>query len=667
MGEMRLLHLFSTSLLFIFVLLPFLISPSSAQKPRSPPAPASLTPAPAPAPSSDLCNGIWLSYTWNSGKKLHPRRKGPKQPFSFKSTLTLLNNDDVALKSWQVFVGFQYNELLVSADGAILANGSTLPALVGEGTILAGYPKTDLKTAIQTAGDLEAMTVDVDFAGTQFGVAPPRVPLPNNISLVNDGYICPAPSKVGNFTLETCCFRDPDYKPAMTIADEFLPRQKGDLTIMYDVLRAYGNNYWAQLTMANHNPLGRLDYWQLSWDWMADEFINTMRGAYTDIVNANECITGPQAMEYTGLDFSTVLNCERRPTIIDLPPQYANDSTLGKMPYCCRNGTILPVSMDESKSISSFQIQVYKMPPNMNQSAVIPPQNWQIKGILNPDYKCGPPIRVSPSEFPSPTGIQVNTTSFASWQVVCNITQPKDAKPKCCVSFSGFFNESIMPCKTCACGCPKNTGQTCSATAPAMFLPSEAQLVPFDNRTKLSLAWAQIKHRPIPNPLPCSDNCGVSINWHVATDFNKGWSARVTLFNWDEVDFQDWFLAANLGKASKGFQKAYSFNGTLMTEVNNTIFMQGLPGLNYLIGESNGSTPIDPRVPGKQQSVLSFTKADLSGINIPLRDGFPTKVFFNGEECSLPDVIPISSGYKKTSLAFIPALLALLVIMLIQH
>ncbi|XP_074290856.1 COBRA-like protein 7 [Silene latifolia] len=664
----------STFLLLLFSIL-LTIHPSSSQR-NSPPAPPNAlslvptpAPAPAPAPASDTCNGIWITYTWNSGKKLHPRRKGPKQPFRFKSTLELLNNDDVALKSWEVFVGFQYNELLVSAGGVVLANGSTLPALVGEGTIFAGYPQANLLTAIQTAGDVSAMSIEVPLQGTQFGVAPPRVPLPNNISLVNEGYICPAPSKRGNFTLETCCMRDPDYKENMTIADDFKPRQKGDLTIMYDVTKAYSDNYWALVTMVNHNPLGRLDYWQLSWDWTADEFINSMRGAYTDIVDANDCMTGPQAKYYAGLDFSTVLNCERRPTIIDLPLQYTNDTALGYVPYCCRNGTILPAAMDASKSISAFQINVKKMPPNLNLSAVVPPQNWQIKGTLNPNYKCGPPIRVSPSEFPSPTGIRVNTTSFASWQVVCNITKPKDAKPKCCVSFSAFFNESIIPCKTCACGCPKSTGQTCSTTAPAMFLPTEGQLVPFDNRTKLSKAWAEIKHLPVPNPLPCSDNCGVSINWHVATDFNKGWSARVTLFNWDEVDFQDWFIAADLGKAGLGFEKAYSFNGTLMTDKinNNTIFMQGLPGLNYLIAETNGSKPTDPRVPGKQQSVLSFTKAGINGIDIPIRDGFPTQVFFNGEECSIPDIIPINSGYKKPHLAFITALIAVLVLIFMEQ
>lgn len=170
------------SLLLIFSLL----SLSSAQPPP-------------PPPSSDTCNGVWLTYAYTSGKKLHPFLKNPsKQPFSFKSTLTILNNDEIELKSWRVFVGFQHNEILVSASNAITADGSNLPSVVGEdGVVLAGYPQSDLKTGIQTAGDEQQMSVKLEFEGTQFGVAPPNVPLPTNVSIVNDGYVCPKPSKSG--------------------------------------------------------------------------------------------------------------------------------------------------------------------------------------------------------------------------------------------------------------------------------------------------------------------------------------------------------------------------------------------------------------------------------------------------------------------------------------
>jgi len=470
---------------------------------------------------------------------------------------------------------------------------------------------------------------------------------------------------LGKNGTNVCCTRDPKFKANVTTDEKFLPRQNGDLTIMYDVIRSYDSNYWAEVTIGNQNPLGRLDNWRLSWDWMNDEFIFTMKGAYPSVLDASGCIFGKQGTYYKDLDFANVLNCQRRPTIIDLPPTKFNDTDVGKIPSCCRNGTILPRSMDPSKSISRFQMQVYKMPPVLNRSELSPPQNWKISGSLNPDYKCGPPVRVSPTENPDPTGLPLNKTVMASWQVVCNITTAKGTSSKCCVSFSAYYNESVIPCKTCACGCPKNTERTCSTTAPAMWLPSDAVLVPFENRTAKAYAWAGIKHLPTPNPPPCGDNCGVSINWHLLSDYNKGWSARVTLFNWGETNFADWFTAVQMDKAAAGFEKMYSFNASAIEigGVNNTIIMQGLEGLNYLVGETNGANPrTDPRVPGKQQSVISFTKKTTPGISVVRGgDGFPKKVFFNGEECSLPSVLPTSGASRKefsfATLMLLPLLL----------
>ncbi|XP_051127679.1 COBRA-like protein 7 [Andrographis paniculata] len=631
-------------------------------------------PQPPPPPPSDACNGIFLSYTYSTGKAVPPILKSDpsRQAYRFESAFSIVNNDRDELKSWRVFVGFQHDEYLVSASNAVLADGTSIPGGVGNGSVFAGYPNPDLKTGIETAGDLTQMSVQVKLVGTQFGVAPPQSPMPANISLANDGWVCPKPAMKGNSTMEVCCIRDPKFKTNVTTGDEFLPRQQGDLTIMYDVTRTYESNYWAHVTIENHNPLGRLDNWQLSWDWMEDEFIFAMKGAYPSLVDTSACVLGKQGQFYQDLDFSTALSCERRPTIIDLPLAKTNDTNLGMIPFCCRNGTILPPAMDPAKSKSAFQINVFKMPPNLNRSILSPPQNWGIKGRLNPDYKCGPPVRVSPSQFPDPSALLPDTAAMASWQVVCNITQPKDASPRCCVSFSAYYNESIIPCPTCACGCPDNTARTCSTSSPALFLPSQALLIPFENRTTLATAWADIHHFPVPRPLPCSDNCGVSINWHLFTDYRGGWSARITIFNWDDVPFVDWFTAVQLDKTAPGFEAVYSFNGTSLAGVNNTIFMQGLEGLNYLVGKTEGPNPQkDPRVPGKQQSVISFTKKTTPAVNIPNGDGFPTKVYFNGEECSLPKVLPTSGSQRFAALSwsvFLPSvvLLALVFIFLEQ-
>ncbi|KAM7519736.1 hypothetical protein LguiB_018698 [Lonicera macranthoides] len=114
--------------------------------------------------------------------------------YRFESSLTILNNGLNELKSFRVFVGFQHDELLVSASNAVLADGTSLPALVGNSTLFAGYPSTDLKTAVETVGDVNQMSAQIDFLGMVFGVGAPRVHMPSNVSIVNEGFICPRPT-----------------------------------------------------------------------------------------------------------------------------------------------------------------------------------------------------------------------------------------------------------------------------------------------------------------------------------------------------------------------------------------------------------------------------------------------------------------------------------------
>lgn len=148
------------------------------------------------------CNGILVSYAYTGGLRLPPNvSDSAKQPYRFESTVTVLNNGLDELKSWKVFVGFDHDELLVSASNAVLADGTTLPAAVGNGTVFAGFPMTDLKTAVETAGDLTQMQAQIELVGTVFGVAPPSVPMPKSINLANDGFLCRKSTAQGNLLL----------------------------------------------------------------------------------------------------------------------------------------------------------------------------------------------------------------------------------------------------------------------------------------------------------------------------------------------------------------------------------------------------------------------------------------------------------------------------------
>ncbi|KAI4295859.1 hypothetical protein L6164_035859 [Bauhinia variegata] len=324
-----------------------------------------------------------------------------------------------------------------------------------------------------------------------------------------------------------CC--KPDKSQKNKLKTKYLPRWKGDLTIIYDVLQVYKNDYLAQVTMENKNPSGRLDNWNLTWEWARGEFIYTMKGAYTHEMDITGCLYGLAGHYYKGMDFSKVMNCQKNPIIADMPPQKYNDTQMGKIPYCCRNGTLLPIIMDPSESKSVFQLQVYKVPPDLNKTALYPPEKWKTVGVMNPDYKCGSPLRVNATEYPNTEGLQANTIAIATWQIVCNITKPTKKDTYCCVSFSAYYNDSVIPCDTCACGCEDT--KKCNPDATAMLLPSEALRVPLENRSEKAIAWAKIKHLRVPRKLPCGDNCRVSVNWHVVSDYKDGWTARITMFN----------------------------------------------------------------------------------------------------------------------------------------
>ncbi|CAM0145066.1 unnamed protein product [Urochloa decumbens] len=633
------------------------------------------------------CNGILLTYSLQGRQKIRPfvPAAAEQQAYSFRANATVVNGGTRALRSWALLVTFAHGEILVGVDGAVLTSGAELPyntsAAAEDGTSLSGYPQAELLTPIATAGDLSKTQATVNLVGTLFAGPEPYVPLPSALSLADPSYACP-PATITNAStsLSTCCVPTLlSSASAATPSPSSSPRRSGDLVITYDVVQAHETTYLALVTLDNGAPLGRLDGWQLSWEWQRGEFIRAMRGAYPREVGSAACLYGPQGQHYKGLDFSKVLNCDRRPVVMDLPPSRADDADMGRINHCCRNGTILPKSMGVAQSTSAFQMDVYKMPPDLNRTKLYPPAGFQVRGSspLNPDYACGQPVPVRPSEFPDPSGLPSTTLAVASWQVVCNITTqsqsqqapPKSSTPRCCVSFSAFYNESVVPCRTCACGCPAPTktsqqpASSCSTTAPAMLLPPYALLMPSDRRAKEALTWADQKDLgPVPNPMPCADNCAFSVNWHVASDFAGGWTARLTLFNWQpDADMPDWFAAVVMADeaAYDGFEQAYSFNATAIG--NGTIFIHGREGFNdFLLKETNMSG-VDYPVPGKVQSVLSFTKKTSAAIDVIAGHGFPSKVFFNGDECAMPLRIPSPGARPNTGGFILPMLSSSLV------
>jgi len=149
--------------------------------------------------AQEACNGVFLSYTFMERTKEYPHLKNATaQPYAFKATASVLNTMTEDLKAWQMFVGFQHKEILVSVGGAVLLDGSDLPANVSGGVTFAGYQMADLLNSIETAGEPSLIESKIEITGTQFGVKPPGKPMPKTIKLTKpEGFRCPAPNHKG--------------------------------------------------------------------------------------------------------------------------------------------------------------------------------------------------------------------------------------------------------------------------------------------------------------------------------------------------------------------------------------------------------------------------------------------------------------------------------------
>lgn len=188
---------------------------------------------------------------------------------------------------------------------------------------------------------------------------------------------------------------------------------KCDLKFVYT--KAFSRCEIWQVTIENDSPIAKIDYWNLSWTWQENEFITKMQGATTKSADLDVCLNGIAGKIYTNPDLNKVFSCSVSPEIIDLPLQSYNDTQIGGIQYCCRNGTIWPAVLDPSKSKSAFLMNVMKVPPQSNQlNHITPPGNWRFG---DGRFKCGLPRRIKSTVYPDPYLLH-ETTAFKTWQVL---------------------------------------------------------------------------------------------------------------------------------------------------------------------------------------------------------------------------------------------------------
>lgn len=367
-----------------------------------------------------------------------------------------------------------------------------------------------------------------------------------------------------------------------------------------------GDGYLANVAIYNYQNFRQVadPGWALSWDWTAGELIWTMSGA--EPTTQGDC--GLRGLPSPG--GSVPLSCEPSPIIVDLLPEMAPGGAVN----CCRGGVLSAWAQNETLAMTNFTLKVGNA--SNTPYDLKGPQNFSI-GI--PGFLCTPAITVASTNFTLDT--RYFTQAQATWVVSCAYSQRDDAAPaQCCVSYSSFYNHTIVPCTKCACACgnySKSADVCVQDGAPYLVQTGRGGTLTDD-----------------PNSMSCSpDGCPVGIHYHLKVNYKEYWRAKVTITNRNmHINYTDWTLALE-HPAFTNFTQVFSWQYRAVQPygVNNTALFWGRPGYNEILMPGNTSA-------GNVQSEMLFAKDDA----FSLADGwgFPRRIVFNGHECILPEEFP---------------------------
>ncbi|KAJ8485405.1 hypothetical protein OPV22_017890 [Ensete ventricosum] len=211
------------------------------------------------------------------------------------------------------------------------------------------------------------------------------------------------------------------------------------------------------------------------------------------------------------------------------------------------------------------------------------------------------------------------TQALMTWNVTCTYSQFLASKhPTCCVSFSSFYNDTIIPCPSCACGCENKN----CVKSDSKILSSPGINTPKKDNTPL---------------LQCTHHmCPVRVHWHVKLNYKEYWRAKIAITNFNyRMNYTQWTLVVqhpNLDNVTEVFSFEYK-PLVAYGSINDTGMFYGMKYYNDLLMEAGAYGNV-------QSEVLLRKNADA----FTFKQGwaFPRKVYFNGDECMLPppDVYP---------------------------
>nr|GMC65995.1 protein COBRA-like [Ipomoea batatas] len=150
-----------------------------------------------------------------------------------------------------------------------------------------------------------------------------------------------------------------------------------------------------------------------------------------------------------------------------------------------------------------------------------------------------------------------------TWNVTCMYSQFLAQKtPTCCVSLSSFYNDTIVPCPTCTCGCQNNGTQreNCVEYVSLIFLfgfPKKLSFLNFHGAYLFDLSvflWSCSPNSPhlasvvsdhgsanskanLAPLVQCTNHmCPIRIHWHVKLNYKEYWRSEL-LFKKDLTSF----------------------------------------------------------------------------------------------------------------------------------
>ncbi|GAB2289739.1 hypothetical protein Dimus_024046 [Dionaea muscipula] len=375
----------------------------------------------------------------------------------------------------------------------------------------------------------------------------------------------------------------------------------GNITIKWDVMGWTGDGYVAIVTIYNFQAYRHIQApgWTLGWTWAKKEVIWSMVGSQT--TEQGDCSKFKGNVPHC---------CKKTPTVVDLLPGTPYNQQIAN---CCKAGVLNSWIQDPSNAVSSFQISVGQS--GTSNKTVKLPKNFTLMAP-GPGYTCGPAKIVKPTQFIAPDKRRV-TQAPMTWNVTCTYSQFLSQKtPTCCVSLSSFYNSTIVPCPTCACGCQNST--------------QRGSCVEYGSTPYLASAVSGLGSSTTPLVQCTRHMCPIRVHWHVKTNYKEYWRVKVTITNFNyKMNYSQWNLVVQHPNFDN-LTQLFSFNYKSLVPydgLNDTAMLWGIKFYNDFLSQAG---PL-----GNVQSELLFRK-DKSTFTFEKGWAFPRRIYFNGDNCVMP-------------------------------